>query len=387
MESPAPKFSITYSLADQSFARTKSIGILNASVDLLHALTRRSECARMTALTNHSLDERLALPPGVAIEHHDEAIASDLGRIWWDQWGVYTAARRTGHEWLFLPKGFSSFLRDGPMRTATFVHDVMQDHYDRHYPGTVSAPEAMYFRASLRASLRKSEIIFTPSEDTLKGVTRVARELGLRLPQMICCGEGFYRPAVAPETERRDMIVLASRFPHKLTRQAVKFLDKWTRHHPNEEIVHWVGTLPDNMEFPSHSNWRQHGKLPEPEFRSLMSRARVVIFFSDYEGFGRPPVEAVLAGACPVYSDIPTTREVMNRNGCPFDNASYESFASALDKALAAAPGQIRQWAEELARRHSWDAVAERVATALATTSKPARVGGASTAANPSIRA
>src|SRR5271169_6432400 len=96
-----------------------------------------------------------------------------------------------------------------------------------------------------------------------------------------------------------------------------------------------------------------------------MRSARVVVFFSEYEGFGRPPVEAVLAGACPVYSDIPATREVMSGRGCPFDNADYPSFAAALRQALAAPPAQLRVWAEELLALHNWDAVASRVVAAL----------------------
>ncbi len=96
-----------------------------------------------------------------------------------------------------------------------------------------------------------------------------------------------------------------------------------------------------------------------------MGRARVVLFFSEYEGFGRPPVEAVLAGACPVYSDIPATREVMSGCGFPFDNADYQSFAAALRQALAAAPAQLRVWADELLALHNWDAVAGRIVVAL----------------------
>jgi glycosyltransferase involved in cell wall biosynthesis len=96
-----------------------------------------------------------------------------------------------------------------------------------------------------------------------------------------------------------------------------------------------------------------------------MGQARVVLYFSDYEGFGRPPVEAVLAGAAPVYSSIPATREVMGHCGFPFDNSSYESFAAALRQALVTPPDQIHAWADQLLARHNWKAVANRVLTAL----------------------
>ena len=368
MEPPARKLSLTYSLADQTFARTKSIGILNVSVGLLRALAKRTECERLTVLSNHSLRESLAPPEGATIEHHDLASDRGVGRIWWDQFGAYAAARRTGNDWLFLPKGFASFSRNCPVRLATFVHDAMHDHYDRHYPDAVSRFETSYFRAAFRASVRQSELIFTPSEFTLNEVKRLAGENGWRVPRLVCCGEGFDRTAATSTEPRRDILVLTSQFPHKLTPLAVKFLQRWSRENPFGEDIHWIGSLPKNLELPGESNWKRHDILPETKFRAMMARARVVLSFSDYEGFGRPPVEAALAGACPVYSSIPTTQEVMGDCGYSFDNANYESFAHALHQALKIDPTQLRVWSEKLAARHDWAVVADRVITALTTT-------------------
>ena len=359
------KFSLTCSLADQSFARTKSVGILNVSVELAEALARRPECGGMTVLANSPLRGRLKLPASCRVENYDSAADSGLGRIWWDQFGAYAAARHAGHDWLLLPKGFASFSRRCPVRLAGFVHDVMQDHYDRNHPGVMSGLEAAYFRASFRATLRDAEIIFTPSEFTRREIERVGREKNQCLPRLVCCGEGFLHPAAAPAGDRRDLVVLASRLPHKLTRCAVEFMSRWQRENPFGEQVHWVGAFPEKLEWPALPGWQRHPRLPETEFRALLARARAVRFFSDYEGFGRPPVEAVLAGACPVYSDLPVLREVMAGCGAPFGNESYESFAAALRRALGTRPEQLQNWAEELLSRHDWDAVAGRIAAAL----------------------
>jgi glycosyltransferase involved in cell wall biosynthesis len=161
-----------------------------------------------------------------------------------------------------------------------------------------------------------------------------------------------------------------SRFPHKLTRQAVEFLDRWCRENPFGEQIHWIGSFPEKLEMTSHPGWQRHTILPETEFRALMGRARVVLSFSNYEGFGRPPVEAALAGGCPVFSDIPASREVMGDCGYSFDNASYESFAAALGKALTVRPEQLQVWADKLAARHNWNIVADRVVSALSVASE-----------------
>jgi glycosyltransferase involved in cell wall biosynthesis len=365
MEGPVKKGSLTYSLADQSFARTKSVGILNVSVDLLHVLARHPLRSRLVVMANDSLRDKLKLPAAAQIRVHNGAAEGRVGRIWWDQFGVYAAARRTGNEWLFLPKGFASFARRCPVRLAVYVHDVMQDHYDCNYPDATCGLEAAYFRASFRAAVHQAEILFTPSEFTRSEIERVARARNWRLPHLICVGEGFDRPELFPVAERRDVVVLAGRFPHKLTRRAVEYLTRWRESHPFEGNVHWVGSFPDGLEMPARPNWMKHSRLAETEFRSLIGKSRVVVFFSDYEGFGRPPVEAVLAGSCPVYSDIPATREVMCGCGCAFDNSSHESFTAALQRALATTPEQLRVWGDELLSRHNWNAVADRILPAL----------------------
>jgi len=361
----APQTSLTYSLADQSFVRTKSVGILNVSVDLLQVLARQEQCPPLTVLANSSLRGNLDLPASARTEIYDKACGGGFGRIWWDQFGVYAAAQRTGNKWLLLPKGFASFARRCPVQLAAIVHDVVQDHYDRHYPDAVPSLEAAYFRASFRATVRQAKIIFTPTEFTSSEIKRIAREKNWAVPRLVYCGEGFDPPPALPSRERRDIFVNAHPFPQKLTRRAVEFLARWQQENPVAEAVHWVGLFPEKLELPPLPGWQRRGRLAEAEFRELMGRVRVVLYFSDYEGFGRPPVEAVLAGAAPVYSDIPATREVMGGCGWAFDNSDYESFAAALRRGLATPPDQIKVWADQLLARHNWKLVANRILTSL----------------------
>ena len=90
-----------------------------------------------------------------------------------------------------------------------------------------------------------------------------------------------------------------------------------------------------------------------------------MVYFSEYEGFGMPPVEAVLRGTCPVYSRLPATIEVMAGMGQAFDNEDYHTFSRALHQALQTPPPILRDWADALRTRFSWAAVAERVTRGL----------------------
>jgi glycosyltransferase involved in cell wall biosynthesis len=113
--------------------------------------------------------------------------------------------------------------------------------------------------------------------------------------------------------------------------------------------------------WPAFPNWRRHTRLDQTAYQRLLTAGRVIVFFTEYEGFGMPPVEAVLLGTCPVYSRLPVTTEVMAGLGQPFDNEDYGSFRQALEQALETPPIQLTAWAEALRTRFSWPAVAERV--------------------------
>lgn len=375
---PPPQLSLTLSLADQDFARTKSVGIFNLATALARRLAERGEISRLTVLTNATLDRAAGLPDGVKRQRHDLAVRGRLARLWWDQWAVYSAARRTGDDWLLLPKGFASFLRTPPLKLAVYVHDAMHDFYQRTHPGAITWPEQAYFSRALRASLRHARMVFTNTEFTAREAGRLAAQAGLPPPPVAVAGIGFEAPAHAPTGERRGIVVLASPFPHKRTRLAVEWLARWQRASGFTGEVDWVGGLPEGLDLPDLPGWRRHNRLPEAEYRRLLAQARALVFFSEYEGFGMPPVEAALAGACPAFSALPATREVMGECGFAFANSDYESFRAAMNSALGAAADTVAGWGEELLARHNWNRVLDRIVVGLQaaqaeTPLKPAR--------------
>jgi len=76
------------------------------------------------------------------------------------------------------------------------------------------------------------------------------------------------------------------------------------------------------------------GRLPDDELFGLMRRAVALIFPSKYEGFGIPPLEAMV-NCCPVLgSDIPAVHEVCGRAARYFDPYSAEELASCMLSAL-----------------------------------------------------
>jgi glycosyltransferase involved in cell wall biosynthesis len=360
---------LTVSIADQNFERAKSLGILNVSLNLLRRLSRHPGVDALSVLSNHTLRDRLALGPDAQVTEHDLPLRSPVHRIFWDQWQVYTEAARTGHPWLFLPKGYASFLRPCPVHLAVEINDGMNDHYRRHYPRAVSPLELHYFIASMKAALRHANLLFTISDFTRDEVLRLATEFKITAPPVITMGIGFsdddpvLRGGAGGDTPRRDIVALVSRWPHKKTRMLLDLLAAWRTESPFDGTIHLIGALPDGVTPPPGTTF-----LPRPSnerYGELLRTARAVIFTSEYEGFGMPPVEATLCGAAAVYSDIPVAREVMGTAGFPFTNHDPDSFATALNHALATPPATIAAWAADLRARHHWDRVADRVLAGL----------------------
>jgi len=323
------------------------------------------ECRDLTLLANRF--NRADLPahprPGCQILDCSFPTQNNLCRVLWDQalLNLYC-----GNEWLFLPKGFAPIVVPVPARLAVYVHDVMGDFYRRRYPGFEGGLEAAYFNRSLVASLTKAEVVFTNTEFSAGEITRYARRRGIVPPRIEVIGCGFDSPPPADETRENRVVFFASKVPHKKTEMAVRYLEEWLKRSRFKGRVACVGILDDSIRRPAHPAFDWIGRLPPGDLKALLQRSKVVLYTSEYEGFGMPPVEAVMAGACPVFSDIPPIREVMGVAGVSFSNESVDSFCEAMARALRVRRREIRDWAALLQDRHNWGRVKERFYAGLA---------------------
>lgn len=81
------------------------------------------------------------------------------------------------------------------------------------------------------------------------------------------------------------------------------------------------------------ANVRTTGRLSDEEVAGLLRHARALVFPSLYEGFGIPPLEAMLAG-CPVLaSDIPPVREVCGQAAWFFAPRDAQALAALVVRA------------------------------------------------------
>jgi len=366
LSAPAGSLDLAFSVADQNVATTKSIGIYNFSLQLAQHLAMDSRLRNLTVFSNETISPLPTPSDSVEIEEYNYPVRSRAGRIFWDQLGVIQRANASGREWLFLPKGFTSFIVRPQIRVAAYVHDIMGDFYRRNYPSFWPKAEFDYFARSLAATIRTADVIFTNTEFTKGELSSLARRLGLPEPRTVVAGYGF-DPVDPQPVEKQDRVLLfASNMPHKRTDLAIRFLDHWVRESKFKGQIDCIGIIPPEMPKPEGSHWNWIGRVPSVQGRAMIRSARVVVYSSEQEGFGMPPVEAVLEGTCPVYSGLAPICEVMNDAGCPFSNESEESFVAAMEHALQVPPEAIRGWSAALMSRHNWPAVTRKIVEELA---------------------
>jgi glycosyltransferase involved in cell wall biosynthesis len=179
-------------------------------------------------------------------------------------------------------------------------------------------------------------------------------------------GYGFRPLKENPTIEKQNRVLLfVGKAPHKLTNLAVGFLTRWLGESNFCGVIDCIGIVSPTMKRPEGPRWNWMGRVPPGQGRELIRRSRAVVYTSEYEGFGMPPVEAVLEGTCPVFSDIPPLRETMGDAGCPFSNDSEASFSAAMNRAFNTTCETLEVWSELLLRRHNWDSVSKRIMQGL----------------------
>lgn len=106
----------------------------------------------------------------------------------------------------------------------------------------------------------------------------------------------------------------------------------------------WAHELPDVI---------LTGQVPDEHLAAIYSGARALVFPSDDEGFGLPPVEALACGTPVVVSDIPVLREVLGDRATFVESGDFESLLAAGVAARRPAP-KPPPWTWLDAARATW---------------------------------
>jgi glycosyltransferase involved in cell wall biosynthesis len=144
-------------------------------------------------------------------------------------------------------------------------------------------------------------------------------------------------------------------------------IDAW-RHFPNCVLVIVGGSNQPIFASPDigQSNERLvfTGRLDDPSVAGLLKQASALVFPSLYEGFGIPPLEAMLVGCPVIASDIPAVREACGDAADyfdPFDPIGLaDQMRTILDESLADRAERISR-GEARAAKFTWERSAKEL--------------------------
>jgi hypothetical protein len=336
---------IVYNLRDQNWETTKSLGVLQVSLRILEGLAGLPGIERLDVLANRSLTARLshlgALAPFIRIHGLETPAPSGWSRLLWDHWSVVRHTNALSPDWLLLPKGFSPLARWPRARVSAYVHDNIFAYYRERGARPFPVGQATLFSRSLARTAARAEVVVTNSEFTAAELNRTCHPRVL--PRAIGAPVAVTAAGADALRSGEALLLPTSTWPHKLTVQAIDWLQRWQRETSSLRSVHGIGTLPAGVSWPRQEGWHHHGRANDDVFARLRRESAALIYFSAYEGYGLPPVEAATEGLRAVASDLPPLRETMP-SGCLFSNEAFASFSATLNRVLAspaAAPLQL----------------------------------------------
>jgi glycosyltransferase involved in cell wall biosynthesis len=107
----------------------------------------------------------------------------------------------------------------------------------------------------------------------------------------------------------------------------------------------WARELPDVM---------LTGEVSDDELAAIYTGAHALVFPSDDEGFGLPPVEALACGTPVAACDVPAVREVLDGRVALSDADDLDGLISAAESARRPAPSPL-SWTWDDAAAVTWD--------------------------------
>ena len=338
------------------------MGIFNVSMGLTRGLMNCPEITELHILGNNECKEAFTdVPSHVHMHLLDKPVPRRFKRVWWDQFGLSAAIRKIKPDWAILPKGFPPLfpMLGAHTKLACYLHDVNWEYYERtHGEGDTPFPkhELIYFRKLGLRCLEVSHLVLTSSQFNQQRFKHYSPTCNTSV-----IGIGFDKqPSHTPLHKGPDLLFFASPFPHKLSILGIQYIEAWLKQRPDASNirVHLIGSLPKNVSLPG-AQWISHGRVSNEELQHIMlQQCRCAVYFSDYEGFGMPPVECLRAGVPCIASDLPAIRENIPASYL-FSNVDQDSFITTANSVFdGTIPFQYPDFP-------SWQEVAQRCVYAL----------------------
>lgn len=222
-----------------------------------------------------------------------------------------------------------------------------------------------------RRLARKSEAVIAVSQSVRD---ELIRHYGVEEEKIRVIHNGVAADQYRPSLERMNTILYVGRqTAHKGLPYLLKAFATFAKNHPEYQLV-LVGERLEGGIDPFLIRYAERlgitrkvrftGRLPEPQLRTIMGRARCLVLPSLAESFGMTVLEAMASETPVVATNVGGIPEVVTnaRNGLLVPPADSHAIASSLSRIASDAEfsAKLVQEARRTAREFSWDRVAQK---------------------------
>jgi glycosyltransferase involved in cell wall biosynthesis/GT2 family glycosyltransferase len=359
-------------LVDAANLKPGQGGIRTYTLGLIRALAADERLA----LTVAASAPEIGAVEGGAVVELDPSTRSVVGRALWREQKLPMLVRSTRADVLVAPVPELPFRRI-QVPTIAVVHDV----------GPLVAPafytpnKRLRYVATLRHACRRAATIVCVSNSTLVGLRGA---LGADVERCVVIGEGPQALAVPPTSvaaadpfvlyvgsldARKNVDTLVRAFAEAEPALPVRLIIVGPTE--RDEVARLVGVRGDDRV-------EHRGFVTPEELANLYASCTAVALPSLYEGFGLPVLEAFVAGAPVVVSDIPAAREVAGDAALyvsrPLDPACWREQLGVIC-GDSERREQLRSAGAAVAGSHTWPAVGTAFADVIVANAAARDVG------------
>jgi glycosyltransferase involved in cell wall biosynthesis len=253
--------------------------------------------------------------------------------------------------------------------------NTIHDAAPFRYPSYFSWFERLLFKLFLPISARKSRLILTAS-----GASKEDLKHMLHLPdekiRIIYCGvdQNYFSTQQTESmnsvhkrygTNGKFLLYVGRIDPRK---NLIRLIQAYNYLRTNRSIDHKlliagrVYLQPNELQQTlQHSEYREDihfcGYVPDEDLPALYKAAEVLVYTSEYEGFGLPPLEAMASGTPVIASDISIFREILSDAALLVDPLDVRAIADGIYKILA--EGEVKNMLCEKGKiragKFNWD--------------------------------
>lgn len=293
------------------------------------------------------------------------------GAATWGNLVLHQAARRLQLDILHDPCGIAPFLapRNGYKRIVT-IHDAIP----------LAAPEVqplatrLIFRTLVPLSRHTADAVLVPSQDAAQNLERHAHLPPSKLhvtPMGVHTPEPMEPSAVRAVLDRLGVsrpyfLYVGALVPRKNVGRIVQAFARLRSEVPQARLV-----IAGAAVYKAHQIYREAqslegvvftGHVSDEELHALYYGALALVWPSLYEGFGRPPLEAMAHGTPVITSSVSSMPEVVGDAALLVNPLDVEAIAGAMlriwqDQGLS---DELRRRGLERARAFTWEATARK---------------------------